>query len=85
MRKRKRYIEFQEQEPLPGRKTRRMKVVNTSGIELGMIYWWPNWRQYTFSPGKATIYNEGCLDEIHAKVVQMNEEHRLPQVQDKLP
>jgi hypothetical protein len=77
MRKRKQYIEFVEMPPLPGRKTRRVSIqsISASSGELGTIYWWPHWRQYVFGAAPAIIFNSQCLYEIHAKLVEMNEEH----------
>ena len=35
-----------------------------SGITLGIIKWYPAWRQYCFFPLGNTIFSKGCLDDI---------------------
>jgi len=38
---------------------------NKSGMELGIVKWYPAWRQYCYFPSAYTIYNKGCLEDIN--------------------
>ena len=33
---------------------------------LGIIKWYPNWRQYSFFPEPETIFSKGCLADINS-------------------
>jgi hypothetical protein len=37
---------------------------NKSNDQLGIIKWYPSWRQYTFLPTVDTVYSIGCLEDI---------------------
>lgn len=56
--------------------TRVWIVTSTSGSELGTIRWHGAWRQYTFWPAQATIFNPDCLDEISTFVRERTSIHR---------
>ena len=66
------YIHFEVCEEKP--KTNCYKVLTNrliieSGVTphpilLGLIEWYPTWRQYTFFPCEDTVWNSGCLTEI---------------------
>jgi hypothetical protein len=66
------YIHFEIAEEKP--KTNSYKVLTNrlvieSGvtphpIQLGVIEWSPQWRQYAFFPSDETVWNNGCLTEI---------------------
>ena len=38
---------------------------NKSGFQLGIIKWYPSWRQYCFFPSSNTVFNKGCLEDIN--------------------
>jgi hypothetical protein len=38
---------------------------NKSGVELGLIKWYPAWRQYCYFPTCQAVYSKGCLDDIN--------------------
>ncbi len=46
-----------------------------SGV-LGIVIWYPPWRQYCYSPGPATIYSSGCLTDIQTFLGELNAEHQ---------
>lgn len=46
-------------------KTGTWRVSNRkNGDDLGLIAWYPAWRQYCFLPTLGTVFSSGCLDEI---------------------
>lgn len=48
-----------------GRKTDRWQVFNKRSPNVaGVIKWYLPWRQYIFTPGWATIFSAGCLNDI---------------------
>ena len=58
------YLEFKEIEVRT--KTRQWSIISqSSGDILGAIKWYGAWRQFTFFPMPGTIWNSGCLTEIH--------------------
>lgn len=57
------YLEF-KQIPFEG-KTKRFDVLSkSSGDLLARIQWYPQWRQYVFSPAYPTHWNKDCLNDI---------------------
>ncbi|MBA7549963.1 hypothetical protein ES705_42468 [subsurface metagenome] len=57
------YLEFNILEQKP--KTKVIEIISKRGRErLGIIKWFPRWRQYAFSPGADTIFNVECLNDI---------------------
>lgn len=70
------YIRFYEVVP-SGRKTRIVKVFGLKNdVLLGEIKFWGAWRQYTFQPESSTVFDIKCLNEITAKLDDMNTEIR---------
>ena len=57
------YIYFELIEEKPKTKVYSCKN-NKSNIELGIIKWYPSWRQYCYFPTIQAIYSEGCLIDI---------------------
>jgi len=49
---------------------------NKSDDRLGVIQWYPAWRQYCFFPAPVTIFNAGCLVDVQDFLKQMNEAHK---------
>jgi len=46
-------------------KTRVIEVTSKNiGNVLGIIKWFPGWRQYAFFPEVATVFNKNCLLDI---------------------
>ena len=39
---------------------------NKSDYELGIIKWYPGWRQYCFMPHGQCVFSIGCLEDICA-------------------
>lgn len=37
---------------------------NRSSDELGVVKWYPGWRQYCYFPSCKAVYSKGCLDDI---------------------
>jgi len=57
------YIKFVKVGQRP--KTAIWQVKNKkSDFTLGVIEWYPPWRQYTFTPDLDTIFNDSCLIDI---------------------
>ena len=57
------YLEFNTLEQKP--KTKVIEIVSKRGGErLGIIKWYPRWRQYAFFPEANTIFNIECLNDI---------------------
>lgn len=74
---RKTFIRF---EPLPveaGRKTGRWQVLSiSSGGLLGIVTWYPSWRQYVLEPSCSTVWSNGCLRDVTAFLDAQNQVHR---------
>ena len=46
-------------------KTKRWLVCSlSSGVELGEVKWYSQWRRYAFFPIGNTIFDSGCLNEL---------------------
>ena len=43
---------------------------------LGRISWYPQWRQYAFSPGYPTVWNKDCLNTITEFIINLMEERK---------
>ena len=57
------YLEFNTLEQKP--KTKVIEIISKRGRErLGIIKWFPGWRQYAFFPEVDTIFNVECLNDI---------------------
>jgi hypothetical protein len=59
-----------------GARTRRFTVSSARGAVLGEIKWYGAWRQYCFWPAPRTIFNKGCLTDLHGWLTQLTGEHR---------
>ena len=52
-------------------KTKVISIVNKSANdEIGIIDWYSPWRQYCFTPGYGTVWNNTCLEDVN-DVIQM--------------
>ena len=57
------YITFKLVEEKP--KTKVWQCCNKkSGGELGIVKWYPAWRQYCYFPTVQAVYSDGCLQDI---------------------
>ena len=77
------YLDFRRRPPLEGKKTFRVIVSSIrSGENLGIIYWWPTWRQYIFQPNQAIkpVFNTECLKDIAAKLEEYNNEQKAARI-----
>ena len=45
---------------------------NKSQGELGLIKWYPSWRQYCYFPTVQAVYSSGCLNDIDDFLMQLN-------------
>jgi len=45
------------------------------GFKLGIIKWFPRWRQYSFFPESQTIYSYDCLEYISNFIKKLKEQH----------
>ncbi len=59
------FIHFVEIEQKPKTKVYSCRN-NRSGDELGVVKWYPGWRQYCFFPDElaSLVFNAGCLADI---------------------
>ena len=72
------YVKFELIETKP--KTNVYSVINIrERIEVGIIKWFPPWRQYCFFPDEAMVFNRICMNEIADFITEkMKEEYELP-------
>ena len=45
-------------------------------IKLGRISWYPQWRQYAFSPAYPTVWNHDCMNTIIGFIIDLMEERK---------
>ena len=66
------YIEFKLLEQKP--KTKIIEIISKPRagsivrFRLGIIKWYPRWRQYAFFPEVGTLFNVGCLNDIQSYI-----------------
>lgn len=66
-------------------KTKRFNIMSkSSGLSLGRISWYSQWRQYTFNPGYETIWNKDCLKEIQDFLQELMDERKYCQCEQPL-
>jgi hypothetical protein len=59
----------------PNRKTSIWECKNSkSNTTLGIVKWYPSWRQYCYFPIIEAVYSSGCLDDISNFMNQLKEE-----------
>ena len=49
---------------------------NNSNDSLGIVKWYPAWRQYCYCPTNQSVYSNGCLDDIKDFITQLMEERK---------
>jgi len=60
-------------------KTSVWHVVNLrSGLLLGVVEWYPPWRQYVFFPEADTVFSKDCLEEINRLLIELNSKKLVP-------
>lgn len=75
MRTEYKYIHFEILEEKP--KTKVWACLNNrTGNELGIVKYYPAWRQYCYYPASLTVFNSGCLIDITNFIDQLNEERK---------
>ncbi len=52
-------------------------------IILGRISWYPQWRQYTFSPGFPTVWNKECMEDIIFFITNLMKDRKIILMKDK--
>lgn len=57
-------------------KTKRYLIENADhDIPIGIVKWYPSWRQYCFFPYQDVILSAGCLEDIRKFLLDMNADH----------
>lgn len=69
------YIHFVETEKKPKTKVYSCRN-NKSEIELGVVKWYPSWRQYCLFTVEDVIFNQKCLEDIQDFIGQLNVSHK---------
>lgn len=67
------YLEFKLIEEKPKTKVYEL-LSKLHGFRLGIIKWYPNWRQYSFFPSQLTVFNNQCLNEIVSFISDLKKE-----------
>jgi len=58
------YLEFTVIEHKPKTKVIEVKSKLHIYMKLGIIKWYPRWRQYAFFPETGALFNKECLNDI---------------------
>lgn len=58
------WIRFEKLPRIYKQVTDRWLVVTLSGEPLGIVKWYSPWRQYSFCPQPATVFERTCLRDI---------------------
>jgi len=70
------YIEFRLKKTLG--KTSIWYCVNIhQEYAIGVVKWYPRWRQYCYFPFTETVYSAGCLEDIQTFISEKMEEHKI--------
>lgn len=70
------YMRFERVE-IKGRKTPVVFVISkSSGVQLGRIAWFAQWRQFCFWPEAATVFNSECMHDIQEQIAKLRGERR---------
>ncbi len=54
-------------------KTNVYEVASQNGDVLGIIKWYPQWRQYCFFPTSETVWSIGCLQDVLSVLAKLKE------------
>ena len=58
------FVNFQNAGLSDSGKTQKWIVTSNSGIHLGRVSWFAQWRRYAFQPIAETVFDANCLREI---------------------
>lgn len=50
-------------------------INNDAETFLGIVNWFPRWKQYCFFPEEEVVFSAGCLIDVVDFVTQLNELH----------
>lgn len=64
------YLLFKEA-PFKGKTKKFSCLTKNGGVELGIIKWYPGWRQYCYFPIVQAVYSKGCLSDIKDFINQL--------------
>lgn len=70
------YLQLQAPTYSKSGKTKIWKVLTADGERLGLIKWFPRWRQYAYEPAYRTVYNSTCLHELAEYCALATKKHR---------
>ncbi len=77
------YLEF-KQIPFKG-KTKKFHIISkSSGEFLGIVSWYSQWRQYTFSPKGLTTWNRDCMNDIIFFITNLMRDRKIILMKEKL-
>lgn len=57
-------------------KTKVWKITSKHGVTLGVVKWFPQWRQYCFFIGDL-VFSEGCFQDLRYFLVFENTAHKV--------
>jgi hypothetical protein len=57
----------------------------TCGGLLGTIAWYGAWRQFCLYPALGTVFNNGCLNDIQAKIAELKAEWQEQWREEQFP
>ena len=70
------YLRARVQPRIGGWVTDRWEILSDYDDVLGVVHWFPRWRQYTFDPAPETTYNDSCLTDLAAFLRRVNQARR---------
>lgn len=56
-------------------------IMSSRGDMLGVIEWYPRWRQYVFDPGEG-VFSHDCMRELAAFCERLGKEPRTERASD---
>lgn len=73
--KQTKYLKFYKLPRLKNKKTDIISIESiSSGILLGHIQWYGQWRQYCFFPSNSTLWNSGCMEDVYEIIIDLKKE-----------
>jgi hypothetical protein len=49
-----------------------IRVLNNKGIQLGVIGYYKEWKEYVYEQMPEIVMSEKCLKQVYEKIVQLN-------------
>ena len=78
------YIKFVKTVKPPHRKTNIYAIVSKSDKSLlGMIKWYPWWRQFVFFPEEGCVFNPSCMRDIISFIEDLMEKRKQKRAKKK--